>query len=282
MLKRKLFDIENKYPLKEQAIQMKYLKSLLFFFLVFEARSQTKDTLLSIYFENNSYYIDKTQKDALQNIINKNARVLSIKGFADSVGQSKTNFILIENRLKSTVAFLKEINVDLRAAPITNGGEEVLKDADLSLSRRVDIRIGIETTGNKNSYNNSYNKDYIKAEIKKFNSLAQFQFEPDKTILTFDSYQYIDDLYEMLRTNDVAFEIVGHVNYQSKRDAAYLKDLYELSTNRAKVIYELLLERGIRAERMSYRGVGNSEPVFRDPKNEEEKRKNMRVEIIIK
>lgn len=86
----------------------------------------------------------------------------------------------------------------------------------------------------------------------------------------------------MLRTNDVAFEIIGHVNYQSKRDPAYLKDLYELSTNRAKVIYELLLEKGIRAERMSYRGVGNSEPVFRDPKNEEEKRKNMRVEIIIK
>ncbi|HTM93677.1 MAG TPA: OmpA family protein [Flavisolibacter sp.] len=258
------------------------MKSLIFFFLVFEARAQTKDTLFSIYFENNSYYINITQRDALKNIINKNTPVFSIKGFADSVGQSKFNFILIENRLKSTVAFLKEINVDLRTTPIINGGEEVLNDAGLSLSRRVDIKIGIETTGNKNSYNNSYNKDSIKAEIKKFNSLAQFQFEPDKTILTFDSYQYIDDLYEILRTNDVAFEIIGHVNYQSKRDPAYLKDLYELSTNRAKVIYELLLERGIRAERMSYRGVGNSEPVFRDPKNEEEKRKNMRVEIIIK
>ncbi|MBO9683604.1 MAG: hypothetical protein J7502_13200, partial [Flavisolibacter sp.] len=205
---------------------MKYLKLLILFLLVFKARSQTKDTLVSIYFENNSYYIDKTQRDALQNIINKNAKVLSIKGFADSVGQSNTNFILVENRLKSTVAFLKEINVDLRAAPIMNGGEEVLKDADLSLSRRVDIRIGIETTGNNDSNSKgSYNKDSIKAEIKKFNSLALFQFEPDKTVLTFDSYQYIDDLYEMLRTTDLAFEIVGHVNYQSKRDAAYLKDL---------------------------------------------------------
>lgn len=247
---------------------------------VFDARSQTIDTIFSIYFENNSYYLDIAQRNALKSTLKKNTQVLSIKGFADSIGQSKTNFILVDNRLKSTIAALKEMNVDLRATIIINGGEEILNNADLSLSRRVDIIIGIETTGNKNNDTNT--KDFIETEINKFNSLAHFQFEPDKTILTFDSYQYIDELYEILKTNSIEFEIIGHVNYQSKRSQAYLKDLYELFTNRAKVIYELLLERGIKAERMSYRGVGNSEPIFKDPKNEDEKRKNMRVEIIVK
>ena len=32
---------------------------------------------------------------------------------------------------------------------------------------------------------------------------------------------------------------------------------------------------------MTYKGVGNSQMVYKDPKNDEEKRKNMRVEILI-
>lgn len=261
---------------------MNFLKSLPLLFLVLDARSQNKDTVCSIYFESNSYYIDITQENALKNIIKRNAKVLSIRGFADSVGQSKSNFILVENRLKSTIAFLEESNVDLKATTIINGGEEILNDTDLSLSRRVDIKIRMDNSKKDSESKNSDTRDLINAELKRFNSLAHFQFEPDKAILTFDSHQYIDELYDIFKTNKLPFEIVGHVNYQSKRDQAYLKDLFELSTNRAKVIYDLLLERGISKERMTYRGVGNSEPLIRDPKNEEEKRKNMRVEIVVK
>jgi len=32
---------------------------------------------------------------------------------------------------------------------------------------------------------------------------------------------------------------------------------------------------------MTFKGVGNSQMVFKNPKNDEEKRKNMRVEILI-
>jgi len=32
---------------------------------------------------------------------------------------------------------------------------------------------------------------------------------------------------------------------------------------------------------MTHKGVGNSQIVFKDPKNDQEKRKNMRVEILI-
>ena len=60
-----------------------------------------------------------------------------------------------------------------------------------------------------------------------------------------------------------------------------MKKMNELSENRAKTVFEILKDNGIPAERMTYKGMGNTEMVYPHAATDEEKRKNMRVEIFI-
>ena len=76
----------------------------------------------------------------------------------------------------------------------------------------------------------------------------------------------------------VNIEIQGHVNgdgtqrFSSKR----------LSKKRAKEIVRHLISAGISSKRLSAKGFGFSNPVYKLPQNEMEKEANRRVEILIK
>jgi outer membrane protein OmpA-like peptidoglycan-associated protein len=47
------------------------------------------------------------------------------------------------------------------------------------------------------------------------------------------------------------------------------------------VIKDLLVENGIPVDHIKHRGVGNTQPIYPDPTNDEERKKNMRVEVIV-
>lgn len=258
-------------------MKLVFIIAFLLFFL--SSKSQKSDTIISIYFENNSYQINPHYKQVLQNTLNKNVTIQSITGFTDSVGQIQSNLVLAQNRLQSTARILQELNINLDTIKVINAGEEVLPNAALFLSRRVDIKVN-GLTSKQVPEENVVDESLVRLKLRQFNSIENFHFEPDKAILTQDSYQYVDELYNILKNSNMKFEIIGHVNYQSVRDKTFLKSLYDLSSERAKAIYDLLNEKGIPSIRMTYRGVGNSQPIFSNPKSEEEKRKNMRVEII--
>jgi outer membrane protein OmpA-like peptidoglycan-associated protein len=76
----------------------------------------------------------------------------------------------------------------------------------------------------------------------------------------------------------VNIEIQGHVNDESKRGVFSKR----LSKRRALRILKYLVDCGISESRLSAVGFGNSNPVFKNPKNDEEKEANRRVEILIK
>ncbi|MFL5787234.1 MAG: OmpA family protein, partial [Flavisolibacter sp.] len=143
---------------------------------------------------------------------------------------------------------------------------------DLAKNRKVEIVASIPIPAAISSDNkiiNSFNLDNI-------------YFLPDRAIVTDESIPYINELANRLKTYKTEyFEIIGHVNYQSKKDSSQLQDLYLLSERRAKKIYDMLIEKGIPSSRMTYKGVGNSQPIYPNPINEDEKRKNMRLEVII-
>jgi outer membrane protein OmpA-like peptidoglycan-associated protein len=82
----------------------------------------------------------------------------------------------------------------------------------------------------------------------------------------------------MLLNPSVSIEIQGHVNDDSKRGLFSKR----LSKRRAQRILKYLVDSGISASRLSAVGFGNSKPVFKNPKNEDEKEANRRVEILIK
>ena len=59
------------------------------------------------------------------------------------------------------------------------------------------------------------------------------------------------------------------------------KEFIELSTGRAKAVYDFLLVNDIEPERLSYKGYGNSKMLFPEPKNKDQSEANRRVEVQI-
>lgn len=78
---------------------------------------------------------------------------------------------------------------------------------------------------------------------------------------------------------NMKIEIAGHVNVPNR--PAVSKDSWEfnLSVNRAKLVYNYLINNGISADRLSYQGYGNYEMRFPRAISEEKQAQNRRVEI---
>lgn len=253
-------------------------KILLIFFLLslhlLSNEQQTRDTLLTLHFRPGVYTLDSFQLKQLEAFSSSIYAVKNITGYADSVGTIKYNLQLSLLRSRKVYEALQSMKTTIEKLPEYKG-EEFQQDPDLSKNRKVEILAYTLPALNDSSKE-------IKKHVIKVLDLDDIYFIPDKPIIAAGSIPYVHDLAGMLKKySDAQFEIVGHVNYQSKNDTSYLKDLYKLSEERAKTIYSLLIEEGIPAGHLRYKGVGNSQPVFKDPKNDEEKKKNMRVQVMI-
>lgn len=57
--------------------------------------------------------------------------------------------------------------------------------------------------------------------------------------------------------------------------------MFRLPVQRACLVYEMLIDNGIPPARLSYKGMRNAEMLFPEPNSNEERMKNMRVEVLI-
>lgn len=76
----------------------------------------------------------------------------------------------------------------------------------------------------------------------------------------------------------VRMEIQGHVNGPTYKNT---KEFIELSTARAKTVYDFLIVNDVEPDRLFYVGKGNSEMLYPEPKNKDESEANRRVEVKI-
>lgn len=230
-----------------------------------------KDTTFTLYFEINRAVIDTTQSSRLLAFAAGINAVTSITGYADSTGPAMYNHMLSQKRAEAVYTFLKpHIRLDENA--IRAMGEQS-SEPELWQNRRVVIT-GVSTQFDETA------KHLV--DTAQNVELENVYFVPDHAIVTGESLPYIQQLANRLKHITGKFEIIGHINYQSRFDSSHLTDLYALSEQRAKVVYDYLVQYGVPAARLSYRGVGNSMPVYAEPLNDEQKRKNMRVQLIIK
>lgn len=122
------------------------------------------------------------------------------------------------------------------------------------------------------------------AIIKSRLTFENIYFSPGRAQVLAESASSIDNIFELLQNDpEVFIEIQGHV-HQPNRDKLpkkVLEDGKQLSTNRAKAVYNELVKRGVNPERMSYRGMGSSEMKYENPQNESEEQLNRRVEILV-
>ena len=235
-----------------------------------QAKSQaTRDTLISIYFSTNAYELDSMQSEQLAALAASIASVKQVTGYADSRGSKPFNLQLSQRRAAAVANALASLQPELKVEPLYKG-ESDTQHAVLWKNRRVDI---VATLPIANAT--------TKAAARVLD-LDNIYFVPDSAVIAPQSLPLIRELANTLQNyQGEHFEIIGHANCQQTLDPSKIKNFYRLSEQRAKLIYLLLIEHGIPADKMSYKGIGNTLPAIEDPKSVEEKKMNMRVQILI-
>lgn len=114
-------------------------------------------------------------------------------------------------------------------------------------------------------------------------ALEGLTFVPGRHVVKFESVPVLKNLLKTMRENpDLKIEIQGHICCSPGPEDGYDYDTddYRLSRNRAKAVFDYLVQNGIPPARMKYRGFGHSRPKVKET-NEETQQINRRVEVMI-
>jgi outer membrane protein OmpA-like peptidoglycan-associated protein len=265
---------------------MKNYYGLIILFLFFfpnKVRSQSTTDTLIIYFNSGKFILDPNEERKLTTTLNSNNNILqitSISAYTDSVGTIQDNMILAQKRSENVIDYLKQNTLLMDKYKIFIYGEQNPASHDsLSLNRRVEILF--TSTKRSTVISDTSNFKIIRQLV-----LENLYFKANEAVLVPTSMPYLDQVADILKTDtsDI-FEIKGHVNWNPRlppiNDSGYKIKMFQLSADRARLIFDILVDKGIAPTRMFWKGMGNTEMVFPYAATDEEKRKNMRVEILI-
>ncbi|TNE64626.1 MAG: OmpA family protein [Bacteroidetes bacterium] len=129
----------------------------------------------------------------------------------------------------------------------------------------MELTLAPATTGEKAAINNLF-------------------FVGNQAVLLKSSEPELPKVLRFMRVNpEIEVEIAGHINHPGVAPEALERWEWNLSVNRAKLVYDFLIKNGISAERLSYKGYGNTEMLFPNRgASEAEQEQNRRVEIRVK
>jgi len=244
---------------------------------------------LKIYYQINQSDLTADNKEKLQLILQHNSVdsvvSISIAGYTDFLGSKKWNDVLSGKRAGTVRSYLLELENKINITECVGKGElpPVLKGNILGVpeNRRVEIilekKTPTKTTGSANSLENI---DQIKPGENII--LRNLNFEGGRHILLPGSVPELDKLFDVLnRHPSMVIAIQGYVCCtDSLHDGAdFDTQDQHLSLNRAKAIFELLVEKGISPSRLSYSGFGGKRPLIFPERTEYDREQNRRVEI---
>lgn len=115
-----------------------------------------------------------------------------------------------------------------------------------------------------------------KLEVGQLIVIDKLHFGSDKSTISEDSYSVLEEVYDFMEAyQDVFIEIGGHTN--TVPSDAYCD---KLSTDRAKAVADYLINKGIKEDRITYKGYGKRRPISKN-KTAYGRRVNQRVQIKI-
>ncbi|SFJ42480.1 OmpA family protein [Myroides guanonis] len=117
--------------------------------------------------------------------------------------------------------------------------------------------------------------EILKDLSEKGKSILYINFEIDKSNLTFEGREAVDEITKVLKS-DPSLKIVIEGHTDNSGDAAHNKNL---STDRAESVMSELISKGIEKTRLVAKGFGAERPLVAND-SEENKAKNRRVELI--
>jgi outer membrane protein OmpA-like peptidoglycan-associated protein len=114
--------------------------------------------------------------------------------------------------------------------------------------------------------------------------LKNINFYGGRHVFLPEAYTPLNELLYVMQTiPSLEIEIQGHICCMEGQSDGLDIDTGEpfLSYNRARAVYDYLIEKGIDRKRMKYKGYGHKFPLIEFEKTEEERTTNRRVEIKI-
>lgn len=183
--------------------------------------------------------------------------------------------------LSPVASYMLEIEALGYAKSITRIDPNSDRKKDVSLIKTKEpvvarpTTLSASTTNPKEKLPTSMDKSFDKIEKGKAIVLNNVYFEQSSFIMQRESYPELDKVVSMLKTNpQTKIEIGGHTDNigDNRLNLA-------LSENRAKVILNYLVSKGIDENRLLYKGYGGIKPVAPND-TEDNKKKNRRVEIV--
>ena len=119
-------------------------------------------------------------------------------------------------------------------------------------------------------------KTRLTAELNTPVCLKNIYFETDKAVLLPDSYNELDTLYSILKSDTTLYiKLAGHTDNTGEREYNV-----NLSQKRAEAVAEYLQNKGIKPERIETKGYGSTKPITENS-TEEGRMRNRRVEFIL-
>jgi len=274
------------------------LKLLIFLLIATCGFSQTKKPdSLQLFFDSAKFSITDTHQTQLQTFF-KNIKLdevlqIRIKGYTDFIGNHVYNNKLSKKRAKATYTYVTN-NYQFKAIAQQGLGElddeitEATIEGGNSKHRKVDLILSYEKP--KDVYVSLTRKQRYLSKLPKLSvgeklRIQHTNFHISTPNITNASKEDLDGIVKILKAYPKLKVLVeGHVccgdkeEYESK--IANQENL-ELSTKRAKNIYNTLIKKGIKANRLSYKGYGFTRPLDFPESSIVIQRENRRIELKI-
>lgn len=208
-------------------------------------------------------------------IQNKNSEVLKLYGFCDSVDTRQYNKVLAEKRIESIFQLLEKSGIKISQNVERNPlGKDFKQSKNQAENRKVTIFYKEEE---QKPIESELTKQIKSAKAGETIKLPNIYFYNNSARIVPKSQETLYELLCAMEENPkLKIEIQGHICCQ------LVTDVGDVSTARAKAIYNFLIRNKISRERMTFKGFGTSKPVHKIPeRNEDEANENRRVEILI-
>lgn len=272
---------------------------------------QQPDTVL-LHFSLNSWSLRPNDTRRLDSFMQRPSAArdsLFFIGYTDTLGASDYNYRLSTLRAIAAAHYIQRLfyirRIFLVPVNISGKGEEDPAAGDDSLSRRV--LVIARHPGRDNPSASLASKPAPAPEPTKApepvpatepatatQQLPAADRQPD-TVVSLTNINFIEDSPNLTAASRMALpayiralqqykgdfiEIDGYCN-SFKPITSTSDPLFRLSVQRAKLIYDYLLDEGFDAAKLSYKGMGNASSIDAHPTTSAAARSNMRVEIHI-
>lgn len=213
-----------------------------------------------------------------------NVEVVKIYGFCDWKGTNRYNDTLSLKRVNTVFEYLKQNKVVINKEYFLKGfGENFEQSKNQSDNRKVIVLFEEkQKTVPKADKNGKDKSKPLSESVKKAKAgqkikLENINFYNNSAKWLPKSQKILYDLLCVMEENPtLKIEIQGHICCREDGD------VNDISTARAKVIFNFLIRNKINRNRLSYKGYGTTSPIYPIPeKTSDEEESNRRVEILI-